>query len=131
LKVGFIVALTGVILVATSLAFTMGLHEAEGGLIENLHKEGIMYIVLDQGEQVSDQPLKVYKDSNFDPSNYSGGSIWYKDEKGYYVIEKYTGWIGQVRLPTKYPFWASIFIIIIGIAKIVISFASEHSSEVK
>ena len=46
MKVGFIVALTGVILVATSLVFTMGLNDAERGLIENLHKEGIMYIIL-------------------------------------------------------------------------------------
>jgi hypothetical protein len=131
MKVGFIVALTGVILVATSLVFTMGLNDAERGLIENLHKEGIMYIILNKGEYVTNQPQKVYMDSGFDPSNYSGESLWQKDEKGYYVIKRYTGWKGTVTIPTKYPYWASVIIIIIGLANIVISFSSKYSSKAK
>jgi len=131
MKVGFIVALTGIILLAASLVFTMGLSDAQMGIIENLHTEGLMYIILDKGEYVTDKPQKVYMESNFDPSNYSGESLWYKDEKGYYVIKKYTGWEGQVTIPTKYPYWASVLIIIIGLAKIVTGFTSENSSKVK
>ena len=131
MKVGCIVAITGLILFSTSLVFTMGLKDAEMGIIENLHTEGLMYIVLNKGEYVTNQPQKVYMDSGFDPNNYSGESLWQKDDKGYYVIKRYTGWKGTVTIPTKYPYWASVIIIIIGLANIVISFSSKYSSKAK
>jgi len=131
MKVGFIVATTGLILFSTSLVFTMGLRDAQMGIIENLHTEGLMYIVLNKGEYVTNQPQKVYMDSGFDPNNYSGESLWQKDDKGYYVIKRYTGWKGTVTIPTKYPYWASVIIIIIGLAKVVISFSSKYSSKVE
>ena len=130
MKVGFLVAAIGLILAATSLVFTLGL-DSQMGMIENLHEEGLMYIVLYKGQYVTNQPQKVYMDSDFDPSNYQGKSLWQKDEKGYYVIKRYTGWKGTVSIPTKYPYWASIIIIIIGIAKIAMSFMSKYSSEAK
>ena len=130
MKVGFLVAAVGLILAATSLVFTKGL-DSQMGMIDNLHKEGLMNIVLYKGKYVTNQPQKVYMDSNFDPSNYQGESLWQKDEEGYYVIKRYTGWEGTVTIPTKYPYWASIIIIIIGFAKIAISFMSKYSSEAK
>ena len=124
-------ALTGLILFSTSLVFTMGLKDAEMGIIENLHTEGLMFIILNKGEYVTNQPQKVYMDTGFDPNNYSGESLWQKDDKGYYVIKRYTGWKGTVTIPTKYPYWASVIIIIIGLANIVISFSSKYSSKAK
>ena len=131
MKVGFIVAITGLILFSTSLVFTMGLKDAEMGIIENLHTEGLMFIILNKGEYVTNQPQKVYMDTGFDPNNYSGESLWQKDDKGYYVIKRYTGWKGTVTIPTKYPYWASVIIIIIGLTKIVISFSLKYSSKVE
>jgi len=128
MKVGYILMAIGLILVGMSLIYTTGL-DASAGIIENLHAEGQMYIVLKEGEYFDNERRKVYKDPDFVPENSSnergGQSVLARDEHGYYEIQRFTGYEGRVTIPTKYPYWASIILIIIGLAKVAIAFASQ------
>jgi len=130
MKTGVIIALIGLFLVGTTIALSTGL-STKMGMIENLQAEGQMYIIIKNGVHVINKPQRVYMDSNFDPKNYHGKDIWEKDEKGYFIIKNFTGWEGRKTIPSKYPFWASIIIIIIGIGKIFFGFISTYSSKVR
>jgi hypothetical protein len=125
MKTGFFMAAFGLILISTALIFSTGF-DSKMGIIENLEKEGQMYVILKEGEHLRNEPVKIYKGAEFAPS-YADDSLWAKDEKGYYEIKRYTGWKGRITIPTKYPYWAGLVIMIIGFIKIPIGIITKYS----
>jgi len=128
MKTGYIIAAIGLILAGLSLIYTTGL-DASVGIIENLHTEGRMYIVLKEGTFYDNERRRIYKAPDFVPENSSNGSgsqsVLARDEHGYYEIQRFTGYEGRVTIPTKYPYWAAIILILIGFAKVAIAFTSQ------
>lgn len=127
MRTGFIMAAFGLIIISTSLIFSTGF-DSQMGIIENLEREGQMYVILKEGEHLINEPAKVYKDAGFTPGNSSGDTIVAKDENGYYEIKRFSGYKGRVTIPTKYPYWIGMVIMIIGFIKIPIGIISKYSN---
>ena len=125
MKTGFFMAAFGLILISTALIFSTGF-DSKMGIIENLEKEGQMYVILREGEYINNKPVKIYKEAGFTPGK-SGDTILAKDENGYYEIKRESGWKGRVTIPTKYPYWIGIVIMIIGFFKIPIGIIANYS----
>lgn len=152
MKKGIVIATFGFLLIAASLIFS-NKYFGDKGLLWNLTHtyksrsameivfvRSAMELVFAEGEYCMVPINKVY-DNSIDPTSFKAKGYEAasrnpsldakvgKDEKGYFTCDGYEyGYIGRIAIPTRYPFFIGVVIVIIGFAIIALGLTSKSSN---